>query len=89
MNNEVWVNVTLAERCLRAIVAIVLILYFLLFPVVPLHIAFAGLVSLYLLLTSLVSWDPIYALFYKVAQVVFKVINVEDKSIQRELEFAA
>jgi len=68
MENYSWGNVALAERCLRASSGLVAIFYFLVTPVYPPILAFSYFISLYLLLTALVAWDPFYALFYKITQ---------------------
>lgn len=78
MSRNIWVNVALAERCLRAATGFITIFYFLLVPSLPLFFALSYLTSLYLLLTALIAWDPLYALFYKVIQ--FLDIRSDDMS---------
>jgi len=68
MESTLWVNVALAERCVRAVVGLVTIIYLLSSSTTPMLFALSYLASLYLLLTSLVAWDPLYGLFYKITR---------------------
>jgi len=61
-----WNNVELAERFLRAAVGFFTILYLMIVPGMPLFFAMACVASLYLLLTALVAWDPLYSVIYKI-----------------------
>jgi len=66
MDDYFYRNVTIAERYLRAIIGFSILFFYLLSPVNPLVFALFVLLSLYLLTTALVAWDPVYALIYKV-----------------------
>jgi hypothetical protein len=66
MEESINKNVTLAERNVRAIVGIAILTDLLLSPVVPFYFATLSLLSLYLLFTALVAWDPIYAVINRV-----------------------
>ena len=82
MNNNIWTNISLAERFLRAIAGIIIIFYLLLIPGNTLFFALAYLASLYILLTVLTGWDPLYAIFYK----VISLLNMNIKPAQPALE---
>jgi len=75
MNNSMWINVALAERCLRAVLGLTVIFYLLAAPIFPALFASSYLVSLYLLLTALIAWDPLYASFYKATELTKITIN--------------
>jgi hypothetical protein len=59
-------NVTIAERNVRTVAGFVMLFYFFMSPVTPFSFALFVLLSLYLLATALVAWDPVYAFIYKV-----------------------
>ncbi|MDH3325697.1 MAG: DUF2892 domain-containing protein [Gammaproteobacteria bacterium] len=88
MDNTLWVNVALAERCLRAATALITVFYLLLAPGLPLFFALANLASLYLLLTALIAWDPLYALFYKVTQLLNIRSNDENRVLPSEYQLS-
>jgi len=81
MNNSMWINMALAERCLRALLGLVVIFYLLAVPIFPAQFASCYLASLYLLLTALIAWDPLYALFYKVIQLTKITFNETARDI--------
>jgi len=70
MDSYMWNNIALAERCLRASSGFFTIFYLLLVPGFPMIFAFAYLISLYLLLTALIAWDPLYSIFYKATKLL-------------------
>ena len=89
MYKDIWVNVTTAERSLRTIVALAAILYFLILPSSPLFIAWSSLVSVYLLMTSLVAWDPIYSMLYKLIGIIDSRLTNPKPELQNEFHFAS
>ena len=70
MDIVMWTNIAPAERCLRAATGFGTIFYLLLVPSLPLFFALAYLASLFLLLTALIGWDPLYAVFYKITYIL-------------------
>lgn len=68
MEYLVWGNVAPAERWLRASIGLITIFTLLMVPVNSAFFAYSYLLSLYVLLTALIAWDPLYALFYKLTR---------------------
>ncbi|MDH5256545.1 MAG: DUF2892 domain-containing protein [Gammaproteobacteria bacterium] len=85
MSGSVLINVDLAERCLRGFTGLVTIFYLLVVPGLPLFFALSYMASLYLLLTALVAWDPLYALFYKVTDLFNLKMASTNRVMSRDL----
>ena len=88
MDSFMWSNIALAERCLRASSGFFTIFYLLLVPGIPIVFAFAYLVSLYLLLTALIAWDPLYSIFYKVTKLLKITSNKPNNELVENYQFA-
>ena len=91
MNGFMWTNIALAERCLRAFSGFFTIFYLLFWDFLPgstLFIALTYLASLYLLLTALISWDPLYSIFYKVTELLKITSNKPNRVLIENHQFA-
>ena len=88
MEYLVWGNVAPAERWLRASIGLITIFTLLMVPVNSVFFAYSYLLSLYVLLTALIEWDPLYAVFYKLTRALDKRFGNEDHLTQTDHYFA-
>lgn len=70
MSHHLFNNVTIAERNVRTLVGISLIIDQLISPIVPVFLTTFMLLAMYLLFTALIAWDPLYAFIYGIMRLL-------------------